>query len=160
MSPPMTIVWPLCTVTIVCTERVLIGGASPGSATAARDAHLGLHVERDEAAGVDVRRHLQQHAGVDVLRRRRDDVGRRRAARRSVCWLIGIRLPALIVAFWLSSAARCGLAIDLGVAVGVEQAQHRLDAAREVRVVDDVGEALRELETPAWSRRVAADRRD
>ena len=33
---------------------------------------------------------------------------------------------------------------DLGVAVAVEQLQHRLDAAREVRVVDDVGEALRE----------------
>ena len=28
-----------------------------------------------------------------------------------VCWLIGIRLPALIVAFWLSSAAMCGLAM-------------------------------------------------
>ena len=28
-----------------------------------------------------------------------------------VCWLTGMRSPALIVAFWLSSAARCGLAI-------------------------------------------------
>ncbi len=31
----------------------------------------------------------------------------------SVCWLIGIRLPDLIVAFWLSSAAMCGLATTL-----------------------------------------------
>ena len=29
----------------------------------------------------------------------------------TLCWLIGIRSPALIVAFWLSSAARCGFAI-------------------------------------------------
>ena len=27
----------------------------------------------------------------------------------NVCWLIGIRSPTLIVAFWLSSAERCGL---------------------------------------------------
>ncbi len=30
-----------------------------------------------------------------------------------LCWLIGILLPALIVAFWLSSAARCGFAMTL-----------------------------------------------
>ena len=29
---------------------------------------------------------------------------------RLVCWLIGIRVADLIVAFWLSSAATCGLA--------------------------------------------------
>ena len=30
-----------------------------------------------------------------------------------LCWLIGILSPDLIVAFWLSSAARCGFAITL-----------------------------------------------
>ena len=88
-------------------ERVLIGGASSGGRVAGI-ADFRLDVERDEAAGIDVRRHLQQHAGVDVLRRRRHGVGR--SPPTSVCWLIGMRLPALIVAFWLSSAATCGLA--------------------------------------------------
>ncbi len=78
MSPPITIVCPVCTLTIVWIERVLSGGASPGLVRRGelRIADLDLHVERDESALVDVRRHLHQHAGVDVLRRRRDDVGR------------------------------------------------------------------------------------
>ena len=89
---------------------MLIGGASPDVRDGAGIAHLRLHVERDEPAGIDVRRHLQQHAGIDVLRRRRDDVRVALPLPTKLCWLIGILLPALIVAFWLSSAARCGFA--------------------------------------------------
>ena len=41
-----------------------------------RCAHLRLNFKRHETTGIDVRRHLQKHAGVDVLRRRRDGVAR------------------------------------------------------------------------------------
>ena len=41
----------------------------------------------------------------------------------------------------------------LGVAVGVEQVQHRLHAAGEIRVVDDVVEALRERQRRVRPRR-------
>ena len=80
-----------------------------GDVRRSRAADLGLHVERHEAAVVDVRRDLQQHAGIDVLRRRRHRVASTLPT--IVCWLTGIRLPALIVAFWLSSAAMCGFAM-------------------------------------------------
>ncbi len=146
ISPPITIVCPDWTLTIVCTERVLIGGASPGLATGPGVADLGLHVERDEPALIDVRRHLQQHAGVDVLRRRRHHVGR--AADDALLvdrdLVAGLDRRLLVV-----ERRQVRIRDDLRVAVRVEQVQRRLDAAGEVRVVDDVGEALRERQDGA-----------
>ena len=100
ISPPMTIVSPLVTAMYVCTERVLIGGASQTPRRRARRAHLGLHFERDQPAGIDVRRHLHEHAGVDVLRQSSARVFDAMTEPRIVVSVqIGIRLPTLIVAF-------------------------------------------------------------
>ena len=121
-------------------------------------AHLRLHVERDEPARVDVRRYLQQYAGVDVLRCRRDDIGRRVGPAADEALLVDRNLVAgLDRGLLVVERGEVRIGDDLGVAVGVEQVQHRLHAAGEGRVVDDVGEALREIESrtgPSRGRRI------
>ena len=78
-----------------------------------RLAHLGLHLEHDQAAGVDVRRHLHQRPVSMYSGTYHSDSW---YSRRGRCrWVIGMRLPTLIVAFWLSSAATCGLLIIFAV---------------------------------------------
>ena len=106
----MTIVWPDGTASSVWTERVLIGGASPATAELPGLLTSASTSSVTRPPALMCGRDLQQHAGIDVLRGRGHGVGRRaHRAPTKVCWLIGMRSPTLIVAFWLSSADRCGL---------------------------------------------------
>ena len=114
----------------------------------ARYAHFDLDLERDHPARVDMGGHLEQDAGVDVLRRRRYRVVDRSAGAPADVRLLADRdLVARLDRRLLVVERRDPrIGDDLRVAVGVHQAQHRLDPAGEVRVVDDVGESLREAE--------------
>src|SRR5690242_4585091 len=108
ISPPITIVWPDGTAISVWIERVSIGCASPTAA--------GVPGLLTSACTSSVTRPPSLMCGVtcsstpvsmycDVV------VTAFVVLPTIVCWLTGMRLPALIVAFWLSSAARWGLAM-------------------------------------------------
>ncbi len=114
MSPPITIVCPDCTLTIVCTERVLIGGASPGLRTGpgSLTSACTSSVMSPPALMCGVTcssTPVSMYCDVVVTTL----VVVLLPLPTKLCWLIGILLPALIVAFWLSSAARCGFATTL-----------------------------------------------
>ena len=138
----------------VWTERVLIGGRRRGGAATPGIAHLGLHVEGDQAAGVDMRRDLYQHAGVDVC-----DVvvTALPSGRRADDGLLIDRDPGADLDRGLLIVQRGDVRVadHLGVAVLVEQAQRRCDAAWELRAADEVRETRR-----SRSRSTAVPRRD
>ena len=145
ISPPITIVLPVGTDSSVCTERVSIGGASPDV--------RGVPGLLTSACTSSVTRPPALMCGVTcsstpvsmycdvvvtalvVLPHDRLLVDRNPVARLDRRLLVVERGDVRV-------------RDDLGVAVGVEQVQRRLHAAREVRVVDDVAEALRRDANP------------
>ena len=150
MSPPITIVCPDWTLRIVCTERVLIGGASPlqsvGSGPGMLTSACTSSVTSPPAlmCGVTCSStpvSMYCDVVVTTLVERCPAADEALLADRDL--VAGLDRRLLVV-----ERREVRVGDDLGVAVGVEQVQHRLDAAGEVRVVDDVGEALRERRAP------------
>ena len=83
-------------------------------------ADLGLDFQRDEPPGVDMRSDLQQHAGIDVLRGGRDDVG---GAADDALLADGNLVAGLDRRLLVVERGEVRVRDHLGVAVGVEQAE-------------------------------------
>ena len=105
----------------------------------AGDADFGLNFERHQATRIDVRRDLQQHARVDVLRRRGDRVG---GAADDGLLANRNAIADLDRRFLIVERRQVRIGNHLDIAVLVEQMQRRLHAAGEGRVVDQVVEPL------------------
>src|SRR5438094_7264916 len=117
MRPPITSVWPDGTATSVCTERVLIGGARVGSVVVpgVLTSALTSSVTRPPALMCGVtcsNTPVSMYCEVVVTAL---VVVPTVPPPTNVCWLMGMRLPTLIVAFWLSSADTCGFEITLAL---------------------------------------------
>ena len=140
MRPPITIVSPDGTATSVCTERVLIGGASPADA--------GLPGSLTSACTSSVTSPPALMCGVTCSSTPVSmycDVVVTTLVVLPTMRLLVDRDPVARLDRRLLVVERREVRVGdhLGVAVLVEQVQRRLDAAGEVRVVDEVGEALR-----------------
>ena len=67
MIPPIATVSPSPTVIWVLTLRLIDRGRRDGSGGRLRTRHFLIDLHRDDARGVDARRDIERHAGLDIV---------------------------------------------------------------------------------------------